>query len=139
MSDRPVLEKGATLPTLEIPPLSRTTLALYCGASNDHHPLHVDVDWVRENTDLPDVIGHGMLTMAYLGRLLTAHFDIAEIKSLQTRFRAPSQVGDKVLCSGVVETVSNGDRGRTAEIAVEAKTPDGRVLATGSAVVEVAR
>jgi acyl dehydratase len=36
----------------ELPPLhaaaaDRTTLALYCGASGDHNPIHVDIDFAR--------------------------------------------------------------------------------------------
>ena len=48
----------------------RLTLALYCGASGDHNPLHVDIDFARA-AGLDDVIAHGMLAMAYLGRFLT--------------------------------------------------------------------
>jgi hypothetical protein len=36
---------GDTLPPLELPPLSRATLALYAGASGDHNPMHIDLDF----------------------------------------------------------------------------------------------
>ena len=36
---------GDALPSLSMPPVSRLTLALYCGASGDHNPLHVDQDF----------------------------------------------------------------------------------------------
>lgn len=58
------------LPTLTMPPVTRHTLAIYCGASGDHNPAHVDSDFARA-AGLGDVIAHGMLIMAYGGRLLT--------------------------------------------------------------------
>ena len=29
------------------PPITRHTLALYCGASGDHNPIRVDLDFAR--------------------------------------------------------------------------------------------
>ncbi len=52
------------------PPITRHTLALYCGASGDHNPIHVDLDFARA-AGFPDVFSHGMLVMAYLGQALT--------------------------------------------------------------------
>jgi len=42
------------------PPISRHTLALYCGASGDHNPMHVDSDFAKQ-AGFPDVFSHGML------------------------------------------------------------------------------
>ena len=42
------------------PPITRHTLALYCGASGDHNPIHVDSDFAKA-AGFPDVFSHGML------------------------------------------------------------------------------
>ncbi len=55
---------------LELPPVSRIDLVLYCGASGDHNPIHVDPDFARAAGE-PGVFAHGMLSMAWLARLLT--------------------------------------------------------------------
>jgi acyl dehydratase len=47
MAELTQLKTGDTLPPLTLPPLTRTTLALYCGASGDHNPIHVDIDFAR--------------------------------------------------------------------------------------------
>ena len=39
---------GAELPPFTAPPLSRLTLALYAGASGDHNPIHVDIDFAKQ-------------------------------------------------------------------------------------------
>ncbi len=61
---------GDELPELTTRPISRTTLALFAGASGDHNPIHIDTDFARK-AGMDDVFAHGMLSMAYLGRLLT--------------------------------------------------------------------
>ena len=65
------IEVGTALPPLQAEPISRLTLALYCGASGDHNPIHVDIDFARA-AGMDDVFAHGMLPMAYLARLVTA-------------------------------------------------------------------
>ena len=62
------LEIDQDLPELILPPISRTTLALFAGASGDHNPIHIDLDFARA-VGMSDVFAHGMLSMAYLGRL----------------------------------------------------------------------
>ena len=96
------------LQPLTMPPVSRQTLAIYCGASGDHNPIHVDFDFARES-GLDDVIAHGMLVMAYMGRLLTGWVRQDAIRSFDTRFQAMTQVGDAITVHGrVVEKFSDG-------------------------------
>ena len=64
------LKVGDEIPALKMPPVSRHTLALYCGASGDHNPIHVDLDYAK-SAGLDDVIAHGMLSAGYLARMLT--------------------------------------------------------------------
>ena len=33
------------------PPITRHTLALYCGASGDHNPMHVDIDFAKAQSE----------------------------------------------------------------------------------------
>jgi acyl dehydratase len=61
---------GDRLPALQLPAVDRTTLALFGGASGDHNPIHIDLDFARR-AGMPDVFAQGMLGMAWLGRLLT--------------------------------------------------------------------
>ena len=61
---------GDKIPDLVIEPITRSTLALYAGASGDHNPIHIDFDFAKE-AGMKDVFAHGMLIMAYLGRAVT--------------------------------------------------------------------
>jgi acyl dehydratase len=85
VSPTPQTEVGTELPPLRLEPVSRSTLALFAGASGDHNPIHIDLD-VAKSASLNDVIAHGMLSMAYLGRLLTNWVPRQRIRSYQVRF-----------------------------------------------------
>ena len=68
---------GDQLPALQLGPVDRTTLALFGGASGDHNPIHIDLDFARK-AGMKDVFAHGMLSMAFLGRLMAN--DVAKLK-----------------------------------------------------------
>jgi acyl dehydratase len=128
------VQDGDALPAFESEPISRLTLALYCGASGDHNPIHVDLDFAR-SAGQDDVFAHGMLGMAYLGRVLTAWVPQSAIRSFGTRFVAITHVGDRMTCRG---TAAEKLDGRRVRIELTASAQSGVVKLTGEAVVELA-
>ena len=92
---------GMSLPMMVLPPISRQTLAVYCGASGDHNPIHVDIDFAKES-GLDDVIAHGMLIMSYLGRMLTSWAPPQMLKSFESRFLKMTRIGDIITVKGEV-------------------------------------
>lgn len=128
------VQVGDSLPTLEKPPISRHTLALYCGASNDHNPIHVDIDFARA-AGMPDVFAHGMLSMAYLGQLLTDWVDQAALRSFQVRFGAITQIKDRIRCQGTVVEKFEADGEKRLRLELTASNQDGEVKLRGEAIV----
>ena len=134
LPDWSALQVGDALPTLELPPLTRHTLALYCGASGDHNPIHVDIDFAR-SAGLPDVIAHGMLSAAWLGRLLTGWVPQSAIRSLDVRFTAVTKVGERITCSGrIAERLEAGGE-RRVRLALQTANEAGEVKLMAEAVV----
>lgn len=125
---------GDELPVLELPPLSRLTLALYCGASGDHNPIHVDVDFARE-AGMPDVFAHGMLSMAWLSRCVTNWVPQTALRELQVRFAAITHVGERIRCTGsVIEKFElNGEH--RVRLTLSTTNESGVVKLAGEAVV----
>jgi acyl dehydratase len=119
------------LPPLALEPISRTTLALFAGASGDHNPIHIDLD-VARSAGLDDVFAHGMLSMAYLGRFLTNAVPQHRIKSVTTRFLAITPVHGQPTVTGAVSSIE--DDLATVDIAVAladgTKTLEGTALIT---------
>ncbi|MFE1909204.1 MaoC/PaaZ C-terminal domain-containing protein [Streptomyces gardneri] len=123
------LTTGDTL-DIEAPQISRTVLALYAGASGDHNPVHIDIDACKA-VGIPDVFAHGMLSMAYLGRLLTDWVPQERIRSYAVRFTAITPVNAVPVCRGTVTAVEDG----VAYLDLTVSLPDGTVTLQGSATV----
>lgn len=123
---------GTELPPLEIEPISRKTLALFAGASGDHQPVHIDLDAAKAR-GLDDVFAHGMLTAAYLGRLLTNWVPQENIRSYKVRFVAVTPLHARPICTGRVQSIKDG----LATLILTVTLPDGTTIARGEAVVAI--
>ncbi|MTD14193.1 dehydratase [Nakamurella sp. YIM 132087] len=128
---------GAVLPALELPPVSRTTLAEFGIASGDHNAIHLDIDVARA-AGLDDVFAQGMLSMAYLGRLLTGWIPQSRLRSFSTRFTAVTPVHGVPVCTGTVTSVErDGDGPGRAVLDLQVALADGTVTLRGTAVVDL--
>ena len=124
------LDVGTELPPLTVEPISRTTLALFAGASGDHNPIHIDLDAAR-SAGLDDVFAHGMLSMAYLARLLTDWVSQGRIRTFSARFVAITPVHGQPTCRGVV-TEADAD---TATVELTVTLADGTPTLRGTALI----
>lgn len=134
MTSTQQIEIGTELPALKIGMISRTTLALFAGASGDHNPMHIDID-VAKSAGLDDVFVHGMLSMGYLGRLLSDWVPQQRIRAYRVRFAAITPALGQPTATGKVVSIDvvDGERRATLELAVT--LADGTVTLTGDAVV----
>lgn len=128
------LKVGDALPPLTLAPVNRTTLALYAGASGDHNPIHIDLDFARR-ARMPDVFAHGMLSAAYLGRLLTGWVPQRQLRRVSMRFTGITQLGHVPTCTGhVVEKFEEaGEKRVKVEIRCANQYGEDKIL--GEAVV----
>lgn len=123
---------GDRLEPLAVGRVTRTTLALFAGGSGDHNPIHVDLD-VAQLAGMDDVFAHGMLSMAFLGRLLTNTFGPHGLLSFSTRFAAITPVGAEPTCTGEVVAVD----GAVLTLDLRVTLPDGTVTLTGAATISL--
>ncbi|MGH3813267.1 MAG: MaoC/PaaZ C-terminal domain-containing protein [Pseudonocardiaceae bacterium] len=128
--------EGDELPGLQVR-VTRAGLVRYAGASGDFNPIHWNERVARE-VGLPDVIAHGMLTMALAGRLVTAWAgDPGAVVACGVRFTRPVVVPDDgegalVEISGTV--AQRRDDG-TVLIAITARAAGQTVLGKATATV----
>jgi len=107
------VEAGASLGELAFD-VSRADLIRYAGASLDFNPIHWS-ERAAERAGLPDVIAHGMLTMALAARLATNWArDPGAVRSYSVRFSAvvpvPAHRSARITVSGSVVTKLDNDR-----------------------------
>jgi acyl dehydratase len=119
---------------LRLPAIRRSTLAYYAGASGDDNPIHIDVDFARR-TGKPDVFAHGMLGMAYLGRLLTQIAPQSALRSFSVRFVAITHLyNEPALSAKVVEQFVVDGENRT-RLQLQMANQYGEIKIMGEAVV----
>ncbi|WP_442114116.1 MaoC family dehydratase [Pseudomonas sp. NUPR-001] len=125
---------GDELPPLTLPAINRTTLALFAGASGDHNAIHIDTDYARK-AGMPDVFAHGMLSMAYLGRLLTQWVDQRQLREFGVRFLGITHLGHQVTCTGKVVDKFEVDGERRIRLHIQTTSQYGDIKILGDAVI----
>ncbi|MGH3716782.1 MAG: MaoC family dehydratase [Micromonosporaceae bacterium] len=120
--------------------VTRADLVRYAGASGDFNPIH----WsqrVATSVGLPDVIGHGMLTMALAARVVTDWTgDPTALEEYAVRFAKPVVVpdddtGTEITVSGVVKKTLDDGR---LQIDLTARCNGEKVLGQARAIVRPA-
>src|SRR4051795_13218149 len=130
---------GTELPSRSFP-LQRVNLVMYAGASGDFNVIHWN-ERVARSVGLPDVIAHGMLSMATAGRVVTDWVgDPGAVVEYGVRFSAPVVVpdDDKGATLEVRGTVAEKLDGNRVAVDLDARVGDAKVLAKARAVVQLA-
>lgn len=134
------VEVGTELPPLSVP-VQRVDLVMYAGASADFNPIHWNERFAKA-VGLPDVIAHGMFTMASAGRIVTDWIgDPGAIVEYGVRFTRPVVVPDDDRGARVEVTavVAEKREDGTVRIDITAKSRDLTVLGKAQAVVRLPR
>lgn len=130
------IQVGSEIPELTMAPISRYTLALFAGASGDHNPIHIDSDFAK-SAGMPDVFAHGMLSMAYLGRMLTNWQPQAQLRKFSNKFAAITQLQDVISCTGKVVELLEVNGERLARCEIQAAKASGEQTLLGEALVAI--
>ena len=93
--------------------VNRDKLRAYADASGDHNPIHQDEDFAK-SVGLPNVIAHGMYTMALAGEAVRSWIgDDKSIIEFSTRFTkpvvVPADVKVRISFTGKVSGVSHNE------------------------------
>ena len=126
---------GDKIPDLVIEPITRSTLALYAGASGDHNPIHIDLDVAKES-GMKDVFAHGMLIMAYLGKAVTNIVPQSNLKNFSVRFSSITNIGDILTCSGKVKKIDKNNSKKTIVLDLIVSDEFGDIKISGVAIIE---
>jgi acyl dehydratase len=128
---------------MDLPPVSypatRLSLVKYCGASGDFNVIHWN-ERIAKSVGLPNVIAHGMFTMAQAGRYVTDWAgDAGAMVEFGVRFSAPVVVPDddtgaSIEISGTVEEILDGN---CVAVGITARSGDAKVLTRARAVVRL--
>lgn len=132
------VEVGTEIPAQSYP-VDRLNLVMYAGASGDFNPIHWRESFAKK-VGLPDVIAHGMFTMAQGGRYVTDWAgDPGAVVDYGVRFSAPVVVPDEggatLEITGKVEQKLDDNK---VVVALTARSNEQKVLTRAKAVVRLA-
>jgi acyl dehydratase len=129
---------GTALPAATYP-VTRLSLIKYCGASGDFNVIHWN-ERIARSVGLPNVIAHGMFTMAQAGRYVTDWAgDAGALVEFGVRFSAPvvvpdDEAGATIEVSGTIEDKLDGNR---VVLGLTARSGEEKVLTRARAVVRL--
>jgi acyl dehydratase len=133
------VEVGQELPAGTFP-VQRATLVQYAGASGDFNPIHWN-ERFAESVGLPDVIAHGMFTMAEAARVVTDWLgDPGALVEYGVRFTKPVVVPDDGTGATIEVSAKIGAKldDRRARVDLTAVSAGQKVLGMSRAVVQLA-
>ena len=116
--------------------INRELLVEYANASGDQNPIHQDEIFAK-SVGLPDVIAHGMLTMALAGKYLSDISGSQNVLEFSAKFIkpviVPTDVDVALIISGKVTEVLNGN----AKIELLAMCNEVKVLGMAKGLVKI--
>jgi len=122
-------------------PVSRESIRLFCDASLDYNPLHLDDEYMKGSfgkTTFGGIIMHGMNNFGLISRMLTdwAYPAGAVHRRLETRWLKPVKPGDTIKPVGIVKAKQVTDKSRWVVIDVAVSNQSGEKVAMGEATIE---
>jgi acyl dehydratase len=107
----------------------------FADAIDSHHPIHMNADWVKSETDFGTArVVHGLMTAALVSRTIVNFLDRHKLKGAicftESKFIAPVHAGDTI-------TITLTYRGQVPDkprlsFSTEARNQDGNVMMAGS-------
>jgi acyl dehydratase len=127
------VQVGDAVPTLVKSPLSHLQLVRYAGASGDFNPLHTDPK-IGELIGVGGIIGHGMLTMGFVGQMLSDYVGPAALRKFGVRFKGMTHLDDVITCTGTIIEKYEADGEARISGKVQAADQNGEVKVAGTFV-----
>jgi len=121
--------------------VSRESIRLFCDASLDYNPLHLDDEYMKGHfgkTHFGGIIMHGMNNFGLISRMITdwAYPAGAVHRRLETRWVKPVRPGDTIKPAGIIKSKQVTAKSRWVVIDVLVQNQAGEKVATGAATVE---
>ena len=118
----------------KIYPINRALLVAYANASGDQNPIHQNEEFAK-SVGLPDVIAHGMLTMALAGKYISDIAGSAAVKEFGARFTKPVVVPAGIDTSLVISAKVSAIEAGQIKLDISATVDDVKVLGMAKATI----
>jgi len=120
--------------------VSRESIRLFCDASLDYNPLHLDDDYMKGDfgrTNFGGIIMHGMNNFGLISRMITDRIPPNAIhRRLETRWVKPVRPGDTIQPVATVKAKQTTQKSHWVLLDVMVRNQKNEQVAVGEAMVE---
>ena len=127
---------GYEIPAKNIGPFSQNAIIKYAKASGDFNPIHLDKEFAKK-MGLDNVIAHGMLIMAHLGKNIANSNSVSFLKHFSVQFCSITRLEEKLMCKGEVSKIEKNNQKKIITLKLKVLNLSGEVKILGKTIFSI--
>ena len=127
---------GSEIPETNIGPFNQNDLVKYAKASGDFNPIHLDKEFAK-TMGLDNVIAHGMLIMAHLGKSIANSNSVSFLKHFSVQFCSITRLEEKLICKGKVSKIEKNNQKKIITLNLKVLNLSGEVKILGKTIFSI--
>ena len=124
---------GYQIPAKNIGPFNQNDLVKYAKASGDFNPIHLDREFAK-TMGFDNVIAHGMLIMAHLGKTIANSNYVSFLKHFSVQFCSVTRLDERLICKGEVSKIEKNDQKKIITLKLKVLNLAGEVKILGKMI-----
>lgn len=124
---------GCQIPAKDIGPFNQNDLVKYAKASGDFNPIHLDKEFAK-TMGFDNVIAHGMLIMAHLGKSIANSNYVSFLKHFSVQFCSITRLEEKLICRGEVSKIEKNNQKKNITLKLKVLNLYGEVKILGKMI-----
>ena len=127
---------GYEIPETNIGPFDQNDLLKYAKASGDFNPIHLDKEFGK-TIGLDNVIVHGMLIMAHLGKSIANSNSVSFLKNFSVQFCSITKLEERLICKGEVSKIEKNNKKKNITLKLKVLNLSGEVKISGKTIFSI--
>ena len=124
---------GYEIPAKNIGFFNQNDLVKYAIASGDFNPIHLDKEFAK-TMGLDNVIAHGMLIMAHLGKSIANSNSVSSLKHFGVQFCSITKLEERLICKGEVSKIEKNNQKKIITLKLKVLNLSGEVKILGKMI-----
>ena len=124
---------GYEIPETNIGPFNQNDVVEYAKASGDFNPIHFDKEFAK-TIGLDNVIVHGMLIMAHLGKIIENSNSVSFLKHFSVQFCSITKLEERLIGKGEVSKIEKNNQKKIITLKLKVLNLSGEVKILGKTI-----
>ena len=130
------INEGYEIPATSIGSFNQNDLVKYAKASGDFNPIHLDKEFAKI-IGLDNVIVHGMLIMAHLGKSIANSNSVSFLKNFSVQFCSITKLEERLICKGEVSKIEKNNQKKIITLNLKVLNLSGEVKILGKTIFSI--